>query len=73
MIVKTGLSWVYDWQLNDAQEKKCVKLIAEIIVGLVEERLLKNMQIYFHQNQICATQLYSGVKSLFKKVNIEVR
>lgn len=64
---------LYDWQFNDSQEKKCVKIIAEIIVELVEEGLLKGKQIYFHQNQVCATQLYSGVKTVFKKANITVR
>ena len=65
--------WVYDWQLNDTQEKKCAKIIAEIIVELVEEGLLKDKQIYFHQNQVCATQFYSGVKSVFKKAGINVK
>lgn len=63
---------LYDWQFNDSQEKKCVKIIAEIIVALVEEGLLKDKQIYFHQSQVCAIQLYSGVKSVFKKANITV-
>lgn len=65
--------WLYDWQFNDSQEKKCVKIIAEIIVALVEEGLLKDKQIYFHQSQVCVTQLYSGVKSVFKKANISVK
>lgn len=64
---------VYDWQLNDAQEKKCVKVIAEVIVELVEEGLLKGKQICFHQNQVCVTKLYSGAKSVFKNAKIEVR
>lgn len=64
---------LYDWQFNDLQEKKCVKIIAEIIVALVEEGLLKDKQIYFHQNQVCAEQLYPGVKSVFKKANISVK
>ena len=61
---------LYDWQFNDAQEKKCAKIIAEIIVALVEEGLLKDKQIYFHQSQVCAAQLYSGVKAVFKKANL---
>ena len=65
--------WVYDWQFNDSQEKKCVKMIAEIIVELIEEGLLKDKQIYFHQNQVCVTQMYSGTKSVFKKANINVQ
>lgn len=64
---------IYDWQLNHTQEKRCAKIIAEIIVELVEEGLLKDKQIYFHQNQVCVTQVYPGVKSLFKKANIEVK
>lgn len=63
---------VYDWQLNDSQEKKCAKITAEIIVALVEEGVLKDKQIYFHQNQVCAAQLYSGVKTVFKKAGISV-
>lgn len=65
--------WVYDWQLNDAQEKKCVKIIAEILVELVNEGLLKDKQIFFHQNQVCVTQQYSGAKSVFKKANLSVQ
>lgn len=65
--------WVYGWQLNDSQEKKCAKIISEIIVELVEEGLLKDKQIYFHQNQVCATQFYSGAKSVFKKAGISVK
>lgn len=64
---------LYDWQFSDSQEKKCVMIIAEIIVELVEEGLLKDKQIFFHQNQICTAQLYSGVKSVFKKANISVK
>lgn len=65
--------WLYDWQFNDSQEKKCVKIIAEIIVDLVNEGLLKGKQIFFHQNQVCAAQLYSGVKTVFKKAKIDVQ
>lgn len=71
--VKMHDVWIYDWQLNDTQEKRCAKIIAEIIVELVGEGLLKDKQIYFHQNQVCVTQVYSGVKSLFKKANIGVK
>lgn len=71
--VKMHDVWIYDWQLNDTQEKRCAKTIAEIIVELVEEGLLKDKQIYFHQNQVCVIQVYSGVKSLFKKANIDVK
>lgn len=65
--------WVYDWQFNDSQEKKCVKIIAEIIVELINEGLLKDKQIYFHQNQVNVTHLYSGTKSVFRKANISVQ
>ena len=64
---------VYDWQFNEAQEKKCVKIIAEIIVELIDEGLLKDKQIYFHQNQVCVTQMFSVAKTVFKKANISVR
>lgn len=65
--------WVYDWQFNDSQERKCVKIIAEIVVELIGAGLLKDKQIYFHQNQVCVTQMYSGAKSVFKKANISVQ
>lgn len=64
---------LYDWQFNDTQMKKCIKIIAEIIVELVEEGLLKDKQIYFHQNQVCVTRFYSAAKSVFKKANIVVK
>ena len=65
--------WVYDWLFDDSQEKKCVKIIAEIIVELIDEGLLKDKQIYFHQNQVCVNHLYSGAKSVFSKANVSVR
>lgn len=71
--VKMHDVWLYDWQFNDTQKKKCAKIIAEIIVEFVEEGLLKDKQIYFHQNQACVTQSYSGVKALFRKANVEVK
>ena len=64
---------VYDWQLNEEQEKKCVKMIAEIIVSLANEGLLEGKQIYFHQNQVCVSQLYLGAKGVFKKSNLTVK
>lgn len=64
---------VYDWQFDENQEKKCVKMIAEIIVALADEGILSGKQIYFHQNQVCVSQLYSGTKSIFKKANISVK
>ncbi|MCM1188150.1 MAG: hypothetical protein NC541_02510 [bacterium] len=64
--------WIYDYQFSEPQERKCVKIIAEIIVELVEEGLLKNKQIYFHQSQVCVTQFYSGAKNVFKKANLTV-
>ncbi len=65
--------WVYDWQFNDAQEKKCIKMIGEIIIEFIETGRLKDKNIYFHQNQVCVTQLYAGTKTLFKKAGIRVR
>lgn len=64
---------VYDWQFNGAQEKKCIKTIAEIIVKLTEDGLLKDKNIFFHQNQVCVTQLYAGAKTVFQKADICVR
>ncbi len=64
---------VYDWQFNEEQEKKCVKMIAEIIVSLVAEGILSEKQIYFHQNQVCVSQLYAGAKNVFKKENLSVK
>ena len=65
--------WVYDYQFSESQEKKCVKIIAEIIAELVDEGLLKDKQIYFHQSQVCVAQSYSGAKSVFKKANLTVK
>lgn len=65
--------WLYDWRFSNTQEKKCIKIIAEIIVELVKEGLLKEKHIYFHQNQVCVTKLYPGVKTVFKKADIDVR
>lgn len=65
--------YLYDWQFSYEQEKKCIKMIAEIIADLVEEGLLKEKQIYFHQSQVCVTKLYSGAKTVFKKANINVK
>lgn len=64
---------VYNWQFNEEQEKKCVKMIAEIIISLVDEQILNNKQIYFHQNQVCVSQLYIGAKNVFKKNNLIVK
>ena len=64
---------LYDWQFKDSQEKKCAKVIAEIIVELAEEGLLQDKQIYFHQSQVCAAQLYSGVKAVFRKASMDVK
>lgn len=64
---------IYDWRFNDEQEKKCAKMIAEIIVSLVAQGVLNGKQIYFHQNQVCVSQLYSSVKNVFKKENLSVK
>lgn len=64
---------VYDWRLSGTQEKKAVKMIAEIIIDLVNEGLLKDKNFYFHQNQICVTRLYPGVKGILKEAKISVR
>lgn len=64
---------VYDWQFNSEQERKAVKIVAEIIVGLVDEGVLLGKEIYFHQNQVCVSQLYSGAKTVFKKAGLCVK
>lgn len=64
---------VYDWQLSEEQERKSVKMIAEILVSLVNEGILDEKQIYFHQNQVCVSQLYLGAKNVFKKAGLNVK
>lgn len=64
---------VYDWQFNNEQERKAVKIVAEIIVELVNEDILVDKEIYFHQNQVCVSKLYSGAKTVFKKAGLCVK
>lgn len=64
---------IYDWQLNPEQERKCVKIIAEILVELVNEGLLKDKEIFFHQHQECVSAFYPGAKSVFKKSGLPVK
>lgn len=64
---------IYDFQFNHAQLNRCVKIIAEIIVELAEEDLLRGKTIYFHQNQMPVTDYYINVKNVFKKAQIDVK
>ena len=64
---------IYDYHFSESQMRRCVKIIAEIIVELADEGLLKDKQIYFHQSQVCVTQLYSGIKNIFEKANLIVK
>ena len=43
---------IWDWMFSDAQLKNCVKLVAEILVELVQEGLLAGKGIWFHQEQV---------------------
>lgn len=63
----------FDYQLNDVQVKKCLKLISEILTRLVEEGFLKNKLIYFHQNQVSVSQNYSEARKVFKEAGITIR
>lgn len=62
-----------DYQLTDTQEKKCVKLIAEILTRLAQEGSLKDKLIYFHQHQGPVSQYYSAARKVFKEAGIIVR
>lgn len=64
---------VYDFHFSDEQLNKCMKIMAEIIVELVNEGILENKVIYFHQNQVPVTEYYPRVKSIFKKAGLIVR
>lgn len=64
---------VYDWQFNEEQERKCIKMIAEIIVSLVDDGTLAGKLVYFHQNQVSVSRLYSGAKNIFKKANLNIQ
>lgn len=64
---------IYDWIFSEEQERKCIKMIAEMIVSLIDEGILSGKQIYFHQNQVCVSQLYSGARNVFKKANINIK
>lgn len=52
---------VYDYQFSDSQLRKCVKIIAEILILLVQEGYLGKKGIWFHQNQVCVTEEFSVV------------
>ena len=71
----TGLyvdALVYDYQFSDSQLRKCVKIIAEILILLVQEGFLTKRGIWFHQNQVCVTEEFSAVRNLCKKAGVEI-
>lgn len=63
---------IYDWQLSDEEEEECVRIIVEILSELVNENILKDKQIFFHQSQVCVTEIYQGIEDMLKKANINV-
>ncbi|MDE6209788.1 MAG: hypothetical protein K2M73_08990 [Lachnospiraceae bacterium] len=64
--------FVWDFQFDEKQLKKCIKIIAEVIVELVQEGMLRKKLIYFHQNQVVVTQNYPSSKTVLKKAQITV-
>lgn len=63
---------VYDYQFSESQLRKCVKIIAEILILLVQEGYLAKKGIWFHQNQVCVTEEFSAVRNLCKKAGVEI-
>lgn len=63
---------VNDWMLSDAQLKKCVKLVAEILVELHREGLLAGKGIWFHQNQVCVCEGFAGARKVFRDAGLVV-
>lgn len=64
---------IWDWMFSDAQLKNCVKLVAEILVELVQEGLLAGKGIWFHQEQVCVTENFPGARNVLKKAGLRVR
>lgn len=64
---------IWDWMFSDAQLKKCAKLVAEILVELVQEGLLAGKGIWFHQEQVCVTENFPGARNVLKKAGLRVR
>ena len=64
---------ISDWMFSDAQLKKCVKMVAEILVELVREGLLSDQRIWFHQNHVCITEDFPGARNVLKKAGLRVR
>lgn len=64
---------VSDYQFSDTQLRKCVKLIAEILIQLVQEGVLDGKGIRFHQNQVCVHESFPAVRAMLKKAGLEVR
>lgn len=63
---------VNDWCFTQSQLKQCVKLIAQLLVQLEQEGLLRGKKICFHQNQVCVTSEFPGVKAVFKAAGLVI-
>lgn len=64
---------ICDFHFNEEQIKKSLKMIAEILVQLRDEGVIKDKAVYFHQNQVPVIRHYSSVKSIFKKAAMDVK
>ena len=63
---------LFDFYFNDSQMKKCVKIIAEVIIQLFNEgKIIKN-KFYFHQSQVSIQKLYRNIRKLFLDAGIEI-
>lgn len=63
---------VYDYQFSDSQLRKCVKIIAEILIQLVQEGHIEGKKFWFHQNQVCVTEEFSAVRNMCKKAGVKI-
>lgn len=61
---------IYDWQFNESQERKCIKILSELITELFAENVLNNKKVFFHQDNKCISDIYSIAKNVFKKAGI---
>ena len=63
---------VNEWMFSEAQLKKCVKLVAEILVELHREGLLAGKGIRFHQNQVCVCREFAGARKVLRDAGLTV-
>lgn len=63
---------VYDFPFSDAQFRRCVKIMAELLVELVQDGTLKDTVICFHQNQVPAASFDAGARAVFRKAGLKV-